>query len=924
MKAQVGQDKRLNYHQLSVDEVLAELQSHRYGLTNPEAARRLSDHGGNVLPGEPARSARNQLLAPLQNWQIGLSFIGAGLAWWSGAAGLALILVFLTGLIAALTVWREHQPDALRYNADKLLPSTVTVRRNNNELIIDREQLVIGDIVVLQAGDYVPADLRLLDTTDLLLDAETLLRRQNQAAYSHATRGQLSLQRRHNIALAGCRVRSGNGSGIVTAVGAQTELGRLINLSVVSRVDRSRLQTLLEQQRTYAWLAALVSLVAVLIALWSLQLERPLTLSLLTPCGVAIVPAVLIVAASTLFGATGRRFRSAQLRLQSPAAADRLGSIDSLLLDETFVVEPHIVATQLLVGKQVLSTTGQGFAPAGHVLDAHGKPLTAKRRRELNLLFEAAILTNEAQLLPPDAEHNDWHTNTHSDQAALVALAARAGYLATDVRATYQRQGQLVHDYERQRGSVLVQHQHRKLLLVEGTAATLLGASTRLWDGGHTRKLSSADTARFEQFIVEQTALGCHCVALAYRQVAGSTATITVEDEQNLTLLGVIALQRPLRSTVASTISNLQRRGVTVSLLSAQPASVSRALVRQLFGEQTVPAVITSVDIANLADSQLLELLHTAGTVWHELSPEDALRLIAIARQAKCRPAMTAVSLGQLPAAKHAWVSLAPASIAPIVADEADLLIEQNNIAALLSARVISRRLSDQLHQVSRIVFTNQATQLLVVLLGLVLLGSHIPTMLGAGSLLLLSLVLVSLPLIAMRHDTPARVGHPQHAPRGLGIFLAVVAAGLVGANYLFFFHRIGLAASYTDPHSHLQYHAATIALASLAICQWLNLLFVRANQTPAMSNPALWRNARLFWALVLSVLLLLGIVYIAPLQQLLATESLRLGDWLSVGLVGLVYGAIWSVVRHERKHSRHALIALHHEVHGRGSNARI
>ena len=223
MTTQVGQDKRLNYYQLPVDMVLAELQSHRYGLTNPEAARRLAEHGSNLLPSEPTSPLR-QLFEPLQNWLVGLSLIGIGLAWWSGASGLAVTLAFVTGLVAVLTSWREHRPNALLYNADKLLPAKVTVRRNNSEHVIDREQLVVGDIVILRAGEHVPADLRLLETTDLLLDTQALLRSHNQAAYNHATPSPLPLQRRHNIALAGCQVRGGSGSGIVTATGAQTEL----------------------------------------------------------------------------------------------------------------------------------------------------------------------------------------------------------------------------------------------------------------------------------------------------------------------------------------------------------------------------------------------------------------------------------------------------------------------------------------------------------------------------------------------------------------------------------------------------------------------------------------------------------------------------------------------------------------------------
>lgn len=931
--SKVGPDKRLNYYQMTGDEVVAELRSHRYGLTNPEAARRYAEHGGNFLPADPPQSPLIDLLTQSRNWLVGLLLLGAALAWWSHASGLAIGFLIVTGLLVVVSAWRERHTGALLHNSEQLLPAKVLIRRNNLDQTIETHRLVIGDVVVLQAGDKVPADLRLLEASNLHADDTELLGGTGPVhKYAHAISATLPVNHRHNLVLAGSTITSGTGIGIVIAVGVHTELGRTLSLAQAATNKSSLFQIKLLQQRRWLWPVAGSLLIAIALVGWRAELSSSVTLAVVAAICAALVPVGLVIAASHMFATVKHQSRRS-LDFQSPSAADRFGTVDALLIDEyPFLLASEPVAQTLYIGKRTFTASGSGYNPKGGVLlSSRGKPLSQKLLGELDLFFEAAILTNHAQLLPPDAEHADWHATGRPDDAALVAVAGKAGHISQEVRATHQLLRQFPYDQHRQRSSVVAEYNHRHLVLVQGAASGVLDQAERVWDSGHTRKLSAADRKRLQAVIDDQSTQGHHCVALAYRQLpkATDTAELTPEDtEQNLTLLGLVAIAKPVSQSAVTAIAAFKQAGVAVSLMSTQPASVAQAIARQieLVSVDAPAVVIGSHELAGLADNQLHDLLLAGGVVWHHLSADDRLRLINIAEESGHPIAISGHSLDDVPGLKHATVGFTAHTSQSVVRDEANLVLITDNLSALSRGINRSRALSHNLGTAARTTITSQATQLILVVLGFVLLISqHIPLMLSAAAILLLNIVFQALPLAALGHDTQrSRTTRPRSIALGSTLFLATVAAGLICANYLFFFVRAQLSPHYIDGASTLHHQAASVVLASLVLCHWITLFFTRAQHAKLLTSRWLWQNPRLFWAYLASFVLLLLAIYLPGLQNLFALEPLTFSDWLTVVLVGLLYAAVCGLSRREDKHGRHAIIALHHEVHGKDAGAKV
>jgi Ca2+-transporting ATPase len=889
--ATVGHDKRLNYYQQTGDEVIAELRSHRYGLTNPEAQRRLAQNGGNILPYGVTHSPIQDMADQTKTWGVVVLLIGFGLSLWQQNGKLALTFLSLVAVVTAVGAWRERHIGALLHNLDSLLPRTATVRRNGVDAIIDTQLLVVGDMVVLDPGMRVAADLRLIEAAGLLVDDSNLHSgHAHDYKFTHALPAAVPLNKRHNLAFASTLVIGGSGVGVVVATGAQTEIGRLLSLVQATRPKSSLFQTRLGRQSPRITFALAVFALLLIIAATGYDLPLRLSQTFALTFVAALAPVGVLLSMSTMLATSSNRARRSGVRFQSPSSIDHLGKTDVALIDDfDFVVNATPTTQQVIIGKQTYVVTGEGYNPDGNILGRTHKPLGKKSIQDLSLFFEATVLSNQTRLLPPDADNHDWHITGNSDDGALVALAARAGYQAQEIRSNLHLIRHFPYDHSRKLSSSLYEYDHRLMAFVQGDAVALLPITTQLWEAGHTRKLTAADNTRLTDYIETQIANGNHVVALAYRKfVAKQQAdTLGVQDtEQALTLLGLVTIGRPLQSEVSQATQTMLHDAVACSLLTDHSPAVASALIRQLgLGD---PEVIDSMRLGQLADSQLLEALSRGGVVFNHLTTEDRLRLVDIAQRSGHNVLITGRSLRDTPAMHHATVSLASASAPLFVRDEADAILLNGNLHDLTRSLNRSRHFITNAGNVLQAAFTDNLALILLTLIGFGLyVSQHIP--LALTPLMILAFISLLQPLLASSLDADTLDTRPSFTSLdslGSRVFLALVAALLTLVNFLFF--------------------------------------FVRANHTRSLTSPKLWQNRNILWALGISLLIMINVVYNPLLQPFLGTQPLGVADWLSIFSIALFYGGIRWFVRTERRHNRRAIIELHQDVHGVGAGPKI
>lgn len=920
---------KTNYYQQSAEQTIAELRSHRYGLTNPEANRRLQQNGGNLLPYGPPHTPAHDLFAQASTWGFAVLIIGIGLSLWQQDAKLALLFMILAVLVTFAGAWRERHVGALLHNLDALLPRKATVRRNDIDKVIDAHELVVGDILLIEPGTDVAADVRLIEAKSLLIDDSVLHSGHALARkFSHVLTTLTPLNKRHNLAFTGTTVVSGAGVGVVVATGAQTELGRLLGLSRATTPKQSLFQSRLARQSTYVGFvitALAVGLISIgLISDVSLRLSQTWALAL----AAALAPIGILISTSVVFATSSNRAKRDGLRFQAPSAIDRLGKTDVALLDDLdFLVRPVPLARQFLVGKQIYSISGVGYDPNGSVFGRGKKPISPETVKDLRLFFEAAILSSQAKLLPPDGDQPDWHVIGASNAGALVTLAAKAGYQSDDIRAKHHLLQQFPYDHSRKISSSLYEYDHRLMAFVHGRAESVLAQTKQIWDGGHTRTCTVADKKRLGDYLVQQATLGNHVVALAYRTFTAKQKTDTIEvtdTEQNLTLLGFVAIGRPIKLEVPEAIHTLLRDGVATSIFTDHTPEIASIIAKQIGLGKTV--TISNPDLSQLDDNQLFEQLSLGGTVFSHITAENRLRIVDVMQRAGRCVLITGRSLRDVPAMHHAAVSLATSSAHSYVRDEADIILATGNLRTLTRGLNRSRHIVTNTANIIQGAFTDNLALVLLVLASIGLYASqHIP--LALPPIMILALLALLQPLLASSLDTDALDSRPSTTALdsiGSRVFLGLIAALLGITSFLFFFVRNGLSPDYIDYASNLYLQAATVTLASLTVFSWINILFIRANHTRNLSSPKLWQNHNIFWALGISLLLLGNIVYNPVLQNVFDTRALNINDWLSIITISMLYAGIRWIVRTERKRSRRAVVELHQNIHGPNSALKI
>lgn len=911
----VGTDRRISYYQMAGKEVIADLRSHPYGLTHPEAKRRREQNGFNRLDYDAKVPIVG--MPAVHPWFVGLLILGGILAWFASdqvtAVGLA------TSLFVALmaSIWRESRQDTLTYRLRQLLPARSTVRRNDVAEIIPSSELVIGDIVELQPGDQIPADLRLLEVDNLCVDDLPLFGSHTKHVYkfSHPLASDVPLSQRHNLAFAGTSVVHGSGVGIVTAAGMQTELGQIYAQAAVTGPKTSYFDRAFSRySRRFAVVAlVLLSALGVLTATNSLDIHAavPFALALI----VALTPVELPLAATLLFRNLKKHAKRSRTYLSRTSASDQLGETDILLIDETdFIIGQAHAVSELLVGKTIYKPDYAGYSPTGKIWTEKGKPVGSRRLAELRLVFDAMVLSTRARLLPPDSDYPEWHVAGPASEGALLSLAAKAGTDIDATRGTHSVISRHTYDQVRQLTSGLHEYGPRHLLFIHGSATAVLDRANRMWDGGHTRKMTASDRTRLQAYLESQAAHGNHTLALAYRQLPKTASASLDMDaaERNLILLGVVSIDQPVVHTAPAAVEAAQHSSVAVSLASYRTVPVALAVAEKI--GLIKPTVITSDTLNRYDDTQLLELLMSGTAVFMHLTSEQRLRLADIVARSPYRLAVTGSSYSDIPILRHAGTGITGNTASLVVREQADVVLPQSDILMFMRTLVRSRHLNSHLQLIMHNALVDHGVQIWLIMAGIGLyLYGHIPLAITAPLLLVATLLQIVPFCTTDRTVNQAATKHvpdmlPPHSS-GVNVALGMLAGLLICINFLFFFVRNGLSARYIDTGSTLYAQAITLTFTTLMLCLYTNLFFAHAQHKHAPHGTRL-RTWRQRWAIIVSGLIV-GLLIYAPLSHsILGTANLGPADWLCAVSTAVIYGAIRWLAHTSRSHSRHVLLA--------------
>ena len=871
------------WHALAAEEALPALATSREGLSAAEAQARLRVHGPNRLPAPPRRSAWRRFLAQFANLLIyvllAAALVTAAIGEWADAA----VIVGVVLLNAVVGFVQEGKAeDALDAIRDLLSPKA-TVVRDGLRRTIDAAELVPGDLVLLQPGDRVPADLRLLEAQGLRCDEAALtgesLPAEKDPAPVPAT---ADLGDRRGMAHSGTLVTSGQGMGVVVATGSATEIGRIGNLlESVRPLDTPLTRKLdgLARQLTLGILA----LAALLVPFGTLVRDYPWREMFMAAVGIAVaaipegLPAIMTIALAVGV----RRMARRHAIIRHLPSVETLGSVRIICTDKTGTLtrnEMTVRSVALAAGTATVS--GTGYAPEGEVAGA--------TRDKLLPVALAGLLCNEARLHHQDGR---WRLVGDPTEGALLALAMKLGLDPEREAAAHPRLAVVAFASERQYMASLHAVPGGTRLIVKGAIERVLPMCA----------VTTGEAAAWHGRLEALAAQGQRVLAIAARDLP---ATMTDLDPRapiaGLTLLGLVGMIDPARPEAVTAIARCRAAGIRVKMITGDHAVTALAIAREVGLAETGLAV-TGAELARLDDAALAERA-LAADVFARVTPEQKLRLVeALQRQGEV-VAMTGDGVNDAPALKRADIGVAMGERGTEAAKEAArMVLADDNFASIEAAVEEGRTVYDNLRKSILFILPTNGGECLL-LLAAILIGTELP--ITALQILWVNMITTVALDLALAFE-PAEPGTMRRPPRPpdeplldrhllwlVGLVSVLILAAAFGG---FLWYR----ASGADLEL-----ARTVAVNTVVFCELFYLFSCRSLTEPALTRKGLLGSPIVLGAVGAVVLFQLLYTYAPPLQGLFDSRPLAAADWLFVliaaGLVLPIVDAAESALRRQ------------------------
>ena len=685
------------WHALEGSAVLEKLDSGSGGLSGEEAARRLKSFGPNRLPQGPRRSALMRFLAQFQNLFIYVLLAAGVLAAAIGHGTDALVIFAVVLANAAIGFVQEGRAENALDAIRRMIDPRASVIRSGRRLTVSAESVVPGDIVLLEAGDRVPADVRLLRARNLRVD-EAILTGESVPVDKAATPvdAQAALGDRFSMAFSGTFVAAGQATGVVVATGAATELGRIS--AMIGAVERLATPLVRQMDQFARQITFAVLAVSTLVFAYAVLIQSyPLDEAFMVVVGLAVaaipegLPAVMTIALAV--GVERMARRNAIIR-RLPAV-ETLGSVSVICSDKTgTLTRNEMMVREVVTVDRRIDVEGAGYKPEGRFLvgrettDAAVDPV-------LQGLSLAALLCNDADLR---RSGDDWIVDGDPMEGALVSLAVKAGHDIAAARSRFTRLDELPFDSRHRYMATL----HRRpdgapIVYVKGAPEQVVAMCGRVAALNGEQHL---DAEHWHREIERLAADGQRLIALARRVMPEASREISPDDVKGgLTLLGMVGLIDPPRPEAIAAIAECKGAGIRIKMITGDHAATALAIARQLgLGED--PKAVTGHDLDGLDDAGFRAQAREA-TVFARTSPEHKLRLVESLQRDGSVIAMTGDGVNDAPALKRADVGVAMGSKGTEAAKEAsDMVLADDNFASIIAAVREGRTVYDNLTKV--------------------------------------------------------------------------------------------------------------------------------------------------------------------------------------------------------------------------------
>ncbi len=885
------------WHSMDIDTVYATTNTDEKGLSSSEAKARLELHGPNKLQEQKKQSALMRFILQFHNVLIYVLIFAAILTFFLDHKIDSIVIISVVVINAVIGFIQEHGAENALESIRKMLAYTAVVFRDGQKQKCNSEDLVIGDIVQLEAGDRVLADIRItqahgLSAQEAILTGESDTVEKNPKSVAD----NMIIADRSSMVFAGTTIASGIGRGIVVATANRTELGRINRmLSSVQTLTTP----LVEQMDKFArWLTLfiLVFSVAILFIGYYLK-DMPFNEIFIAVVGLFVaaipegLPAVLTITLAV--GVQAMVKRNAIVR-QLPAI-ETIGSVSVICSDKTGTLTKNEMMVQTIQSAtKQYNVSGTGYDPTGAIHTSTEEEVDVNQDNFIKMMAKCSALCSDANLYNYNGQ---WSIDGSPTEGALVAFSHKVGLDSDKIRTEYHRSDFIPFDSKHKFMATLNHaHEQKSLIVIKGAAEIIL--SMCKYQYIYSTNIEILNKPFWEQQAEEIAKKGQRIIAIAYKNVPIEKTSLSFNDlDEELVLVGFIGIIDPPRAEVVDAIQECYNGHIEVKMITGDHTTTASAIAKGI-GLQNPDKVLSGKDIEHLSDEELQKaVLNT--NIFARTTPEHKLRLVKALQANNKVVAMTGDGVNDTPALKRSNVGIAMGKKGTEAAKESsEFVLTDDNFASIVHAVREGRKVYENIKKVIGWTLPTNASEASVIIMA-ILFGMAMPItpiqILWAN---MITAVTLGISLAFEKEDNNIMT----RAPRSLDepILNKVLIWQIVYVTILFLTAVFGIYTYSIYTGAQIE-HAQTLAFNTLIFMEIFYLFYVR-NMNTLIKSVREILNCPIVWLAVgIVIIAQLLVTYTPFFQQVFTTQPLLFSEILLITLIGFVMYMLLEVEKYIR-----------------------
>lgn len=859
------------YYDEAADAVLNNLNtSEEVGLSSGEAEKRLDKYGKNELKEEEKTSVVKLFLSQFKSFLIIILIAAALVSAFLGELVDAFVILFTVVLAGVLGFVQEYRAEESIKLLKSLTSPEALVLRDGKEGKVPSSLLVPGDILLLQAGDRIPADARLLEALSLKVDESSLTGESVPVEKSiNIFPPETSQPDRKNMVYTGTSVTYGRGKAVITATGMSTAFGKLAGLLGEIERERTPLQEKLDQFGRWLGTATLI-VVAFVAILGIIEGFDPFEMFLWgVALAVAAIPEALPAVVTVGLALGVRRMVKRHALVRKLPSVETLGSTNIICTDKTgTLTQNKMIVEKVYANGTLFTVTGEGYKPTGDFFRG-GSPVS--KDIHLHKLLVTGTLCNDAGLVE---EEGTWDIIGDPTEGALVVAAAKGGLWKAVLEEKHERKGEVPFSSERKMMTTLNTSEDGLYAHAKGAPEVILASCTKIFLEGHEEELTPERKQEILNIVNDLANQTLRVMGFAYRKVSENIPP--EETEKDMVFSGLMGMRDPPREEVKVAIATCTSAGIRTIMITGDHKTTAFAIARELGIFREGDLVLTGTELEALGDREFDEIVEKV-SVYARVYPEHKLKVVEALKKKGYIVAMTGDGVNDAPALKAADMGIAMGITGTDVSKEASsMILTDDNFASIVSAVEEGRNILKNIKNFIAYGLTCHIGLVLIVLAG-VLAWHTLPVI--AVQILWINLITDGLPPMALSMEAPDRglmKQKPTKAKEGLvsrKMLTASLGLGtLIAIQSLWVLYE---ALNNGVPLPKIQTLIFTLVVISLMF----NAFNWRSERYSVFSL-GIFTNKSLIYAVVSTVLLQLAAIYVPIMQIAFQTVPLSLSDW--------------------------------------------